>query len=34
MADNTVEVTVNKHFAEPFTPLDQDDEVAFVPRPN
>lgn len=33
-ADDKVQVTVNKHFAELFTPLDQGDEVAFVPRPN
>ena len=32
-ADDRVQVTVNKHFAEPFTLLEHGDEVALVPRP-
>lgn len=31
--DDKVQVTVNKHFAEPYTLLEQGDEVAIVPRP-
>ena len=31
-ADGAVQVTVNKHFAEPFTLIEQGDEVAIVPR--
>lgn len=32
-ADNAVQVTVNKHFAELFTHLDNGDEIAIVPVP-
>jgi molybdopterin synthase sulfur carrier subunit len=31
-ADDAVQVTVNKQFAEPFTLIEQGDEVAIVPR--
>ena len=31
-ADDRVQLTVNKHFAEPFTLIEQGDEVALVPR--
>ena len=31
-ADDKVQVTVNKHFAEPFTRVEHGDEVAIVPR--
>jgi DUF971 family protein/molybdopterin converting factor small subunit len=31
-ADDEVQVTVNKHFAEPFTLIEHGDEVAIVPR--
>lgn len=31
-ADDNVRVTVNKHFAEPFTRVEHGDEVAIVPR--
>ena len=31
-ADDKVQVTVNKHFAEPFTVVEHGDEVALVPR--
>ncbi len=30
-ADDAVQVTVNKHFAEPFTLIENGDEVAIVP---
>jgi DUF971 family protein/molybdopterin converting factor small subunit len=32
-AEERVQVTVNKHFAEPFTLIEGGDEVAIVPRP-
>ena len=32
-ADDKVQVTVNKHFAESYTLLEHGDEVAIVPRP-
>ena len=32
-ADNMVQVTVNKHFAEPYTLVEHGDEVAIVPLP-
>lgn len=32
-ADDRVQVTVNKQFAEPYTLVEHGDEVAFVPRP-
>ena len=32
-ADDKVQVTVNKHFAEPYTLVEHGDEVAIVPRP-
>ena len=32
-ADNRLQVTVNKQFAEPYTLIEHGDEVAFVPRP-
>jgi DUF971 family protein/molybdopterin converting factor small subunit len=32
-ADDKVQVTVNKHFAEPYTRVEHGDEVAIVPRP-
>lgn len=32
-ADDKVQVTVNKHFAEPYTLIEHGDEVAIVPRP-
>ena len=32
-ADERVQVTVNKQFSEPFTLIENKDEVAFVPRP-
>jgi DUF971 family protein/molybdopterin converting factor small subunit len=32
-ADDRVQVTVNKQFAEPYTLIEHGDEVAFVPRP-
>lgn len=31
-ADKRVQVTINKNFAEPYTPIAQNDEVAIVPR--
>ena len=31
--EECVQVTVNKHFAEPFTLIESGDEVAIVPRP-
>jgi molybdopterin converting factor small subunit len=31
-ADDKVRVTVNKHFAEPYTLVEHGDEVAIVPR--
>jgi len=34
LKDDIVTVTVNKQFAEPFTILEQGDEVAIVPKPN
>lgn len=33
-ADDRVQVTVNRQFAEPYTLIEQGDEVAVVPRPN
>ena len=33
-ADDKVQVTVNRQFAEPYTLIEQGDEVAIVPRPN
>lgn len=33
-ADDRVQVTVNRQFAEPYTLIEQGDEVAIVPRPN
>jgi len=33
-ADDKVQVTVNKHFAEPYTLVEHGDEVAIVPRPD
>jgi DUF971 family protein/molybdopterin converting factor small subunit len=33
-AENRVQVTVNKQFAEPYTLLEHGDEVALVPRPH
>lgn len=33
-ADNSVQVTVNRQFAEPYTLIEHGDEVAIVPRPN
>lgn len=33
-ANNAVQVTVNRQFAEPYTLIEQGDEVAIVPRPN
>jgi DUF971 family protein/molybdopterin converting factor small subunit len=33
-ADNKVQVTVNRQFAEPYTLIEHGDEVAIVPRPN
>ena len=33
-ADDKVQVTVNRQFAEPFTLIENGDEVAIVPRPN
>ncbi len=32
-AGDKVQVTVNKHFAEPYTLVEHGDEVAIVPRP-
>jgi len=32
-ADDRVQVTVNRQFAEPYTLIEQGDEVAIVPRP-
>ncbi len=32
-ADKRVQVTINKNFAEPYTPIAKNDEVAIVPRP-
>ena len=34
LQDDIVTVTVNKQFSEPFTILEQGDEVAIVPKPN
>lgn len=34
LKDDIVTVTINKQFAEPFTILEQGDEVAIVPKPN
>lgn len=31
-ADKRVQVTINKNFAEPYSPIEQGDEVAIVPR--
>ena len=31
--DNRLQVTVNKQFSEPYTLVEHDDEIAFVPRP-
>ena len=33
LGDDIVTVTVNKSFAEPFTPIEHGDEVAIVPKP-
>lgn len=33
-ADNRVQVTVNRQFAEPYTLIEHGDEVAIVPKPN
>jgi molybdopterin converting factor small subunit len=33
-ADDRVQVTVNRQFAEPYTLIEHGDEVAIVPRPN
>ena len=33
-AGDKVQVTVNKHFAEPYTLVEHGDEVAIVPRPD
>ena len=32
-ADKRVQVTINKNFVEPYSPIEQGDEVAIVPRP-
>jgi molybdopterin synthase sulfur carrier subunit len=34
LKDDIVTVTINKSFAEPFTILEEGDEIAIVPKPN